>query len=351
MSVKKVSRPKNVGQSIDDVAIGGARDRVRPSDLVDIYKVPEKWTRLRLFGPVFAYGGHWVTFKNKEGKKSMFYTPCSAFDQSTGRLDATLSCAWCQHKGAEEGAVRFSVDYYTNCIVRSLQKQKPSEAVEPTEEEAQSGFKDKDSETWTPVRALRLSTGPLRLLKDLKSLNVHENKDGDSEGYPVSHLRYGCDVNIKQNESAAPAQRYQVQKGEHTPLTKLERQYLTYDLSELQQQPSPEETELEYEKWFERNHKKKVEDEDEDDLPPKKRKKPVVEDDEDEDDLPPKKRKKPIVEGDDDDDEDDLPPKKRKKPVVEDDDDEDDLPPKKRKKPIVEDDDDEDDLPPKKRIS
>lgn len=352
----------NRGRSMDDATVpsGRGQDRPRPGDLVDVYKTPEKWSRHRFFGPVFSYGGHWVKTKNKEGKMTQFYTPCSAFDPEEGKRDSTKKCAWCDHKGDKE-EVRFAVDFWSNAIIRALQKARPAEIVPPTKAELKEGFKDKDSESWTPVRAVRTSGNTMKMLKDLKQLNVVEGEDGETVGYAISHPKYGCDVMLKQDEKAAPANRYQLQKGDQKPLTKEEKAYLIYDLSELQEAPPYEESLSEYKKWFERMHKGEkmgARDEDDEDEAPRKKKRPAAEDDED-DEMPKSKSKKRVV--DEDDEDDDLPPPKKKGKKVDDDedddfdDDEDDEPPAKKKAPakkrVVDEDDeedDEDDEPPAK---
>ena len=356
-------RKAQKGHDLDDVPDAMRSNRVKPSDIVDLYDIPRKWARVRPFGPWYLYAGHWVKTKSKEGKIVSFYTPCCSFDPDTGKRDASKHCAWCSHDDTD--AVRFSVDYYTNIIVRGLQKSRPEELPKPTKAEVKSGFKDKDSETWTPVRALRLPGGPIRDVKELKQLNVHENAEGDSIAYPVSHAKFGCDIMLKKDPDAAPAKKYAVNKGDPKPLTKEEKAYLPYDLSGLQAVVTEEEVEKEYQSWLNRNggakkKKKSEDDDDEDDTPPKKSKAKSEDfDDDDDEDTPPKKakKKKPVVDDDDDDEEedededDDEPPvKKGKRKPVDDDDDEDDepAPPKKKpaakkKKPVVEDDEEDDD--------
>lgn len=365
---------KSSGRDMDEVQVSSRGNKVRATDLVDVYNVPEKWARMRYHGPIHSYGIHWVKTKTKDGKPTKFPTPCLAFDAETGKRDSTLHCPWCEH--GDEDQVQFGVEYWSNAIIRSLQKQKPEEVTKPTKEEVKTGFKDKDSETWTPNRAVKLTAGLLRALKELKPLNIHEGPEGDSIPFSVSHTKYGCDVMVKYNKDAAQASRYGVQKGDPKPLSKEERALLTYDISDLHPLPTLAEAKAEYKSWLERMNgkkKKSSDDDDDEDEAPKKGKKVVDEDDDDdEDEAPaPKKpaKKKPAVL--DDDEDDDPPPKaksKGKKVVDEDDDDDDedldeddeddDPPPKSKAKPaaktkkkVVDDDDedDEDDEPPVKK--
>ena len=375
------------GINIDDVNTGRNDRGPKPGELVDILQYSIKYTTIRLFGEVFAYGGHWVQTKTRDGKKAQFYTPCTAFDPETGRRDTSKKCAWCDHEGPE---VRFAVDYYSNGILRREQKAKPERLPKPTAEEVETGFKVKGTDTWTPVKAIRMSTSVIRGVKELKELNVHENAEGTSVAYSVSHPKFGMDVMIKKDENAAPANMYSVQRGENRPLTKEERQYLTWDLSNLVQYPKEEDAQKEYVKWATRMGLIKKKDEDDEEAPrkksksqrqadfddedededskPKKSKRSAALDDDDDDFEPPKskgKAKKRAVPDDDDDDEgtgdvdlddedEDPPPKKaksRRAPPPDDDDDDDVPPPKSRKRSPPPDDDDEDEPPPKKRRS
>ena len=404
---------KRKGFDADEVHVPSSNEsRPRPDELVDILELSKKWRPIRPIGQIFPYGIHWVTTTKRDGGKGSFPTPCVAFDPETGERDSTKHCPWCEymenHKGTKENPslVRFTTDYWMNVIDRRAQEDAPSKRPRLEPEEKESGFKSKDSDSWTPVRAHRLNGQDLRKMRSLRDLNTHKIK-GKTETMSVFSPEYGRDVNVVYDkEDKVPTNRFKVNLGDHTPLTEEEANYLIWDLSSLSDIPSEAEANAEYSRWAKRmkvdgdgedededkpkrksrsealNDKKKAsnaalrnalddDDEDEDDDPPvKKGRKPVVDDDEDEDDDPPVKKgkpapkgKKPVVEDDDDDDEDedDDPPVKKgkpapkgKKPVIDDDDDEDededDEPPSKKgkpapkgKKPVVDDDEDEDD--------
>ncbi len=353
-------------QNFDDVDIPSKNDTPRVSDLVEMYKWPDgKYGTVRFLGALYAYGGHWVKTKKKDGTKGSFYAVCSAWDPETGKFDSTKNCEWCNHTDSDllgERTISRSVEYYSNVIDRKAQRNKPEDAQAPSKSEVKTGFITKDSETWTPVKVARCTPSVVKLIQGLRDLNVHEDANGDAKGFPVSHPKYGMDVSVKfDSKAASPSQAYSVQRGDATPLKSTEKIYLTWDLSDLVPYPSSEEVQEAYESWLKRNggvsSKKKVvdEDDDEDDVPKKSSKKKVVEDDdfddEDEDDEPPKKKKPVKKVADEDDDEDDVPKKKKptKRVVDEDDDDEDEPPKKSSKKKVVDDfDDDDEDEPPKK---
>jgi hypothetical protein len=327
------------GYDMDDVPVNGRQDKKRPSDLVEFVKLGEKYTQLRIVGETFMYGGHWVKTKKKDGTMAQFYTPCSAFDPETAKRDSTKDCPWCKHEeqaAKGESLSRFSVDAYTNVIVRKAQRSRPEELDDPTDEESESGFK------------------VIRGIRELKELNVHE-VDGDSQAFGLSHPKYGCDFLLKKDVKApSPSQMYSVQKGDHKPVNKEERKYLTYDLSDLQEYPSEEEAKGEFKRWAEKMLKKSKspsqEAGDEDESPAPKKKKPLSldEDDEEEDTPPPKGKKKAAPVDDEDEDEDTPPPKKKRRPDPEEEE-EDEPPPPRKKKAAPVDDEDEDEAPRKKK--
>ena len=328
---------KKRGFDIDDVPDSGNQGNARkPADMVDLYALPEKkYLKLRFFGDIFAYGGHWVKVTKKDGKEGSFFQTCAAFDTETGKLDSTKHCAFCDH-GSADGLVRFALDYFSNAISRKEQQNAP-ERIRATAAETESGFKSKDSESFTPVKAIRLTNSVLRRLKELRQLNVHENAEGDSMNYSVMQVKYGVDLQIKKDKDLPPANQYDVQMGAHAPMKKEERAYLIWDLSELMITPSAEDTAKEYAKWAAKMGLGQKEDDE-----PKK-KKAQSEDFDDEDDEPkkPASKSKKVV---DEDDEDDEPPVSKKKPTNNDFDDEDDEPkskPASKSKKVVDDEDDE----------
>jgi hypothetical protein len=375
------------GTDLDDVSTGGKR-RADIGDKITILKFPErKWITLRIHGPIFVYGGYWVKTKKKDGKRGQFYTPCPSYDPKTQERDSKKYDPWRQLEESEadlkpeERHVNFTQHGYMNALSRAAQRDKPKSRTKPTKAERKTGFKDKDSDTWTANVAVKLPPGAVRKLKEQAGLNVVEMKGGQSKAFSVTHPKYGCDVRILYDSKKAPADQYQVSIGERKPLTEEEEEMLKWDLSDLVEEMKESEVKRDYEGWASRNgvkvkKKKKEEiededfdeddgedfdDEDEDDEPKSKKskksksdskskskKKKKDEDDEDDEDL-----------DDDEDDEDDEPKSKKSRSkkkskkddddddfdddLDEDEDDEDDEPKSKKKKKVKSKDDDEDD--------
>lgn len=360
------------GIDVDDVPSGSNNERSkRPSDVIDIFKFKaEKATRLRpLPGGVFLYGGHWVKVRNKQGKETQFYTQCAAFDSSTGKRaggNGEGHCPWCDLAAKYKGSNRFSVDAYMN-MMDVMAAKKFDKPPRPTDEEIECKHKIKDSETETPVRAVRLPMGAMGDLKKLKDQNRSGEEDEDGlvsgEAYAVSDPEHGAIVSITFSPDEAPAKKYSISlaKRDHAiPATW--KKFLRWDLSELVDPFDEEEMIRDAEGYLKRNKdwlEELAGSDSEDDTKSKKKKRARDEDEEDdEDDEPPRRTKKRSVEEDDDDlDEDEDEPKSRKKPaakkkaVDEDDDDWDEPASKKKSKPVDEDEDedDEDEPAPKSR--
>ncbi len=324
------------------------------SDIVDLLELPsKKWVQVRFVGPICPYGRFWIESKGREGKPTKYPKTALSFDQDTEELDSSKKDPYRDLSEKFPKKVRFTREYYANVIVRELQEDEPAKRGKPNDTEEESGFKQKGSKLWTPVRVVRLTSTLIDHLKKIKALNRHKNKKtGQKEAYEISDPRYGVDVQIMYDKDApTAAQAYSVQKDEKSPLTEDERSYALWDIESLLKPESLSVAKEEVERW-KRANKDLLEDDSDDDEDDDD------EDDEDDDEPKSKKSKKAKKAGkegkkgkksrdddddfDDDDDEDDDEPKskkakKSKKSKKSRDDDEDDF-------DDDEDDEDDDDL-------
>lgn len=397
---------------LSSVYVGGGeknKTSLNPADVVDLQKLPDgKYLCVRLLGGVMVTGSYWVTTLKRDKSKGQFNTGCCSWDPVNRRQDDSIEDAWrdFERELVEAGVprqdriVRFATGYYMNAIIRSIQDDEPSRKPKATEEEIESGFKDKDSNTWTPVRVLSLPVSVLDQIQKLKSINTArvKSKTGSvqTKAFDINHPKFGCDVMIMYDSSKAGAAKYSVQKGDRTPLTDEEKEYLPYDLDKLFIEIDPSDIQKDFEGWKRRNKtlidncfakgdetsdSYNHEDEDDEDVKPRKRKAVEPEEFDDDEVKPAKKRsskKSEPEEIDDfdedegfDDDEDEKPTsKKSKKPTKksepeddfddddfgDDEEDEDEKPVKRSSKkseaPWDEDDfDDEDEKPASKKSS
>jgi hypothetical protein len=222
----------------------------RPDELVDVLPSnPKEWQTLRYVGPLAAVGGHWLNLEkpNPKKKTKAFYKPCRAFNPETEERDSTVYCPYCED---ESGWIRNDLIYWQNAIVRSLEEDAPAKRGKLTEKEKETGFKEKGSKAWTPARASRLTPGTVRELKKLSKLNRQtDKKTGEKKSWPLTHKRYGMDVEMMYDPDEAPAKKYSVQKGEKTRLNEEQREYLLWDVEHMVTTETKKEAKAEYERW------------------------------------------------------------------------------------------------------
>jgi hypothetical protein len=413
-----------MAMDLDDGKTGGGRGERRPDvgDLVEVYKFPEKkWVTLRLLPGLFSTAGYWIKSKKKDGKPVKFPKPCLSYDPQAQERDSTVPDPWRdaqtflrdnmteKERGDRDAQlIQFTQNWWMEAIVRSAQKSLPDRMPKPTAAERKTGFKEKDSDSLTAKRVIRLGKSLLGKIQELKGLNTVESKSGSVKAFSVNDLKYGRDLRIYLDSSKAPADQYQVQLGEkRTPVTEEEMAMLGWDLATTCASPTEVVDAKEKKKLFDEDKKEFDQWATKMGVKMKKARRDVDEDedfdgdeddeddtDSDDDDTPKQKKpnakgkgaaKKPVDEDDDDldedseeedddfdEDEDEAPKGKKpapkvkgKKPVDEDDfddedeEDEDDLededeaprgkkPTKKpavnKKKPIDEDDDFDDEL-------
>lgn len=317
-------------------------DRLKPDELWDIFPLSKEatsWTDFRFLPTdLLPVKTHWIKIRaGKDKRETKIPKLCVSFDpdNETVPLEGT-HCPYCELSTGENGACQTQTAYYANVIVRDLQEDEPRKKVEPTKAERKSGYKDPKTKTWTPVRVIRIPGGLAAKLQSLKERNKVKGKF-----YQINDPKHGMDVAIKYDESAAGADKYQIDRGEQNALDEDELEYLVYDLGDDAYDKMGRETTEQAATEF-----KKLdiiggtdidddEDDDDDEVPTRKKKGKKRRRDEEPDDD---------ADDDDDDDEDedddDAPRGRRGKKsrrarrssIDDDDDDDDDAPRKRRKK-------------------
>ena len=388
---------------------GGGGDRTflnTQVEMLDLGK-KKKFVPIRYLPGLATYFTYGFRIKTpKTGKIITIEKMAQSFDIKKGDFDESKTKKDPWRKLAEKYGVRGRQQFAANVIDRRLQEDAPKKKKKPTSEERASGFKDKDSESWTPVVVQRFGQSVFSLVTDLNATNKVTIKDKKTTK-PIDHKKYGRDVEIKYDGEKTPAQQYNLQRGERAPLTEEEEAYLVWDIESallkiqkehgkdaeaeakrlekllVDEKGKPlkaksddgdddddasdmEDDDDEKPKKKKKGSKRRDDDDDdddsgdddgddleddEDDEKPKKKKKKSSDDDDDEDDEKLKKKKKKSSDDDDDEDDDssdddddeDEKPKKKKKKSSDDDDDEDEKPKKKKKKSSDDDDDDDDD--------
>ena len=168
---------------------------------------------------------HWIQIKTAKGKRTAIPKMCVAFDPDNP--DKPLKgrhCPYCEldHGPEDKGYPARKEEYMlANVLVRDLQD--TIRVGKMTSEERESGHKDISSKSGTPVQVFRMPMGVARRIKEMAEMN--ENK-------AVTDKKSGIDVLIKFNPKAAAAEMYKLERGDRTPVTKKEMEYLYWNLDD-----------------------------------------------------------------------------------------------------------------------
>lgn len=206
-------------------------------DLLPMHKFASGvFYNLRFIGAPLTFAEHWVRIVSNAGKEVPIRKLCLSYDHTSG--DFKGSCPYCDVLGDSPKVVTLQ-----NAIDRKMQKNEPARLPKPLKSETvldflpwadkDAGeflFKEKDSETWTPVVPLRLTSSPSQRINDYAALNKHTDKKGNEVIYGPDDIDYGFDLQIKYDENQSAANAYFVNKAKNTPLTDDELDYPIYDL-------------------------------------------------------------------------------------------------------------------------
>lgn len=351
----------------------GNNDQPRMSDQAELLDLSDgKYHTVRFVGKPSIIAQHWLNTLAKEGGKSKkavnnFPKMCHGLViNKDGKAEIEAEkCAYCtvlEHTP--------TIEVWINVIDRKIQENEPKKKAKHTRAEREKKklngmtaffMEDIDSESWTPMRAMRITPSVGRKISEIASLNTRK-VDGVRKAFNPDHSKYGFDLMIKYDSKANSAsEMYSIQKGENTALEENEIAYLRWDLSlENTEKPADAAAEAKRTKKFLCNRageptfpdllaeggakKKKADhsryednfdeddDTDDDEEPRKKKKKPA----------PSKSRRRDDDDDDDDadeDDEDEKPRKKKKATVKK----------SKRSDPDEDEDEDEEERPRKKK--
>ena len=358
---------------------------IRPAEIVDVYNFPDdKYVKMRLFGDMISIPTYWVeTPPNKKGQVKMtsfgkpvsFAMGCCSWDWDTFSRDFQKEDPWRDFEQFERSTgiarkdqkVQFRTEVYMNAIIRSIQDDEPSSLKDWTDAEAETGCKEKDSDSWTPVRVVKLPYTLVDQIRNFKSQNTYRDEEGRIHAYDIYDPKYGVDVTIYKDSKAKGQGIYKINFGSNTPLTKAERNYLEYDLDLLHKEFTVEEVMPEFTQWIKRMGYTRSENSEgepifikndntdgedfESEAPAKRTRAHQMADDYDDDegfeDAKPAKKRRPVADDFDDDEGLDEKPVKKQRPVA-DDDDEEEAPVRKRRPSADDFDEDEDEAPRKK---
>ena len=228
-----------------DVGFSGAiNNRTRWDDSIKWFNIPDKVVvTLRFFGPVYVIHNHW--FSTKKGKK--FPLACPSFDPQTQMF--------------VQGKCPVEDDFNVPLLVEEAKTVNPhfNEETDPSIKDIKAikahmqgfghvivrnqSFQMNESGIPRPWQAIKLQPSVLFSLIKLKSMN-RCTIGGKIYEADIADPYWGRDVHIMYNSSERnPQARYIINLGDHTPLTEVEKTYLTqlYDWKNIVEYPSYDE--------------------------------------------------------------------------------------------------------------
>lgn len=215
------------------------KDEARIDEILGIHKLADngEFSDFRFLDlPILPLKQHWIKIRAGKDKREIKVSRwCIAFDPTNEKAPRKgVTCPYCALSQGEDGSCQTSVRYYANAIVRDLQADMPRAATKQklSSEEKKTGFIQMGSKTWTPVRVIALPGSLAEKIQKLEKRNTHKDKKSkEKKAFPVTDARYGIDIAIAFDNSKAGGDKYSVDRGEHSPLTDEEKEYLVWDLS------------------------------------------------------------------------------------------------------------------------
>ena len=201
----------------------GGQESKRLEDIFDMLAQKDgKWIQIRVMPyECVAVGQHWIDIIGSKSKKEVRIPKmCVSFDGNTEEHKKGVKCPYC---AVDE---KFSPFYLMNVLVRSLQEDAPRKN-RLSSAEKKSGIKDPDSESWTPIKVLRVPSSLMRKIQGLKDLNRDK---ATKKTYSVQHAEFGADINVKYDSKASGTDKYQAQLSDKCALTEEELGFLRYEL-------------------------------------------------------------------------------------------------------------------------
>jgi len=198
----------------------------------------EEFNHIRLLGPINSVCQHRVEVTKKDGSKTAFPMTCSGYNPETEEINEA-KCPACK------AGLPISKVYFQNAIIRQLQEEKPAKAktIEDYPDEKNKPYRQVGDKHWSPIRVVRIVSTVAGQLRNISKLNKHKI-DAKIVQMDVSDPNYGCDVYIKFEKEAAPANKYDSQKGDATPLTAEEQGYKLFNLDVVKTDPKRQEKDL-----------------------------------------------------------------------------------------------------------
>ena len=242
------------GSQLQDMELPNT-NAIRIDSLLDFADFSDgEWHQIRLWPGTFASATLWMDIKKKDGSFTQIPRTCLNFDIEKASFDTSKRCPYYEARDqlscrGEQGA-QLNVHYFCNILVRDLQNDEPRK-TKITSDEQESGFKNKNSKSWTPIRVARFPKTVIEKLLKLRELN---RVNGEIQ--ELSDPENGRDIFVLFNRNSKnPANMWDTQLSPDgsSKLTKKEKDYLFYDIKTALETIQQQQTVAEAEKWMERH--------------------------------------------------------------------------------------------------
>ena len=204
------------GKSWEEVKPGG--NSANYYDVYDRFALTDEYTRVRLLGDVFELKVHWIPTKTKKGGDSAFPVLCRKNEADSEK------CCICR------AGLRTQTIYLTNAIIRDIQEDEPKKKGKIPEG---TEYRKPGDKWWSPVRVLQIPAGAVTKIQRFSENNKVKLKSGEFKVAPINDPKYGRDLEILFDSTQTGSGMYDIQKGERSPLTDEEKEYLLYNLEEV----------------------------------------------------------------------------------------------------------------------
>ena len=176
---------------------------------------------VRFIGQVVSYCQFWFQVETSSGRRVSVQKLCLDWDDEAQTFVRNV----CPYRTA---GLKGQINYVSNGILRSLQDQIPLTLPAHTEfertardvEGSKAYWKEHGSESWTPVRILRIPVG----------LAVRIQSGCVRSGYDLAHPKYGRDLLIKFDREETPDKMYDLRVKEEDRIDAGGASYLQYPL-------------------------------------------------------------------------------------------------------------------------
>ena len=228
---------------------------IRIDSLLDFADFSDgEWHRVRLWPGTYALATMWLDVQKRDGNTVQIPRTILNFDTEKASFDTSKRCPYYENRDyvtcrGEPGG-QLNIHYYVNVLDRELQNNEPRK-TKITPDEQESGFKTKESKSWTPIRVARFPKTVIEKLLKLQELNRVKG-----ETQELSDPNTGRDIYVLFNRNSKnPANMWDVQIDPDGPskLSKKEKTYLIYDIDSALKTMQKQQTVSDAEKWMTRH--------------------------------------------------------------------------------------------------